>query len=116
MGLDQSINVYFNEDGRTTIASFRKVNWLHNWMHQMHCSKYGKIDSHDYNCIETELSREDLLKLQTDVITGNVQAVSGFFFGSQEIYEEDKEHLLNVIAKCLLYSARNQRVTYDSWW
>lgn len=116
MGLEQYINVCDNNQEKQEVAYFRKVNWLHNWMHNLHCKKYGAISAEDYNCVDTVLELSDLLELQKDVIEENIQSTSGFFFGTQEIYPEDKEQVLEVIAKCLVHRINKNKVTYDSWW
>lgn len=116
MGLDQYINVYDNQGDKQEVAYFRKVNWLHNWMHRLHCKKYGDIPAVNYNCVDTVLDVNDLLKLQKDVIEDNIQTVNGSFFGSQVIYLEDKEKVLEAVTKCLVHRINKNKVAYDSWW
>ena len=108
------------------IAYWRKHPNLHGWMEQLWREKRYKTqpsdasesvdpDSDTFNGIELELSREDIDRLEQDIIEGNLPSTSGFFFGSDsdEYYRpQDLEFVRQARVDLFL----GLRVFYNSSW
>ena len=108
------------------IAYWRKHPNLHGWMEQLWREKHYTTqpsdasepvdpDSDTFNGIELELSREDIDRLEQDIIEGNLPSTSGFFFGSDsdEYYRpQDLEFVRQARVDLFL----GLRVFYNSSW
>ena len=123
MGLDQYANARKGEpvtdengfvsypDGME-LAYWRKHPNLQGWMEELWRSKGN---DGEFNCVDVELSLEDLDELERDLDSDALPETEGFFFGqnSDHYYaEQDREFIL---------AARNAirdgyTVTYSSWW
>tara|TARA_Y100001937_G_scaffold97708_1_gene133150 strand:+ start:41 stop:439 length:399 start_codon:yes stop_codon:yes gene_type:complete len=131
MGLD----MYAQADGNE-IAYWRKHNRLHGWMEELWLSKGkpydGKLEDNplgDFNCVELELSLEDIEDLAVDIENQALPETGGFFFGSDSYtWNKDGEsnydileeyyHLetdLNFIKEARKALNKGQRVTYSAW-
>ena len=145
MGLDQYAyagfagqrNEYYNQEGEydpitqewtssgpTTkpreLAYWRKHPNLHGWMEQLWFEKgmpgTGNKDT-PFNCVELELTWEDIDRLEADIKNGHVAGLetTGFFFGnsSDSIYhEQDLQFCIDAKAEIFL----GFRVFYNSSW
>lgn len=102
-------------ESRKEIAYWRKHNNLHGWMENLYREK-GGVGT--FNCTPVELTFDDLLRLQQDIVfKKNLKPQEGFFFGSQEEYTyEDAECDLEFIGKAMYEIAIGNKVVYDSWW
>ena len=100
------------------IAYWRKHPNLHGWMEALWQEKGCVRDDEeqqDFNGIELELTREDIDRLEQDVIEGNLPATSGFFFGdgADDYYkEEDLKFIKEARAQLFL----GLKVFYNSSW
>ncbi len=114
MGLDMLAKTKDAEgnDLNSNLAFWRKHPNLHGWMEALYREKGGTEEQ--FNCIEVELTQEDLLRLQQDLLGQKLPEKSGFFFGRSrpEYIEGD----LLFVAKALFAISQGQRVFYDSWW
>jgi hypothetical protein len=129
MGLDQYAyartkdTLASNENATIELAYWRKHPNLQGWMEQRWLkrladegvtpeeSPYGSA----FNGVEFELTEEDLLVLELDIISGNLPETKGFFFGndSDEHYkEEDLEFVKEARANLFL----GLKVFYNSSW
>jgi hypothetical protein len=126
MGLDQyafivppvSEHEVIEEDkNHEDIAYWRKHNRLQGWMENLYRIKGGK---ETFNCVDLELTLEDLDKLEEDVKSFNLPQTGGFFFGDDSYSYDDKEE--QVIKDLeFINTARNSiiegnKVFYSSWW
>lgn len=119
MGLDQYAYVV---DGncREQIAQWRKHNRLQGWMESLAIERDIVSKSDEFNCVDLELSEDDLNKLETDIITFNLPKTDGFFFGADSydqmkmgyLHDEDMKFL--VMAREAL--SRGHKVVYSCWW
>lgn len=115
MGLDQYAHVRRAEesaDENAEIAYWRKHRCLQGWMENLYREKGGE---QEFNCVEVEITREDLAKLASDLIQDNLPDTSGFFWGNRnagDCLEED----FAFIAKALLAINSGLKVYYSSWW
>ncbi len=84
-------------------------------MQQLYASRTGITSPKDFNCVHVVLSRNDLFDLQKDIIDGNIQPVSGFFFGEQMICPEKKRQVMEAITLALLEVSEGKVVSYSAW-
>ena len=129
MGLDQYAyartkdTLRSNEDATIELAYWRKHPNLQGWMEQrwlervaeqgltLEESPYGS----SFNGVELELTEEDLLELELDIISGNLPETKGFFFGntSDDYYkEQDLAFVKEARANLFL----GLKVYYNSSW
>ena len=101
------------------IAYWRKHPNLHGWMERLwewKCKQQGvSINDSTFNGIELELTREDLDKLEEDVLNNALPGTTGFFFGNDadEFYRgKDLEFVKNARAELFM----GLRVFYNSSW
>jgi hypothetical protein len=123
MGLDQYANARkgeptTDEDGNKywknskELAYWRKHPHLQGFMEHLYAEKGGEGE---FNCVDVELTLEDIDDLETAVKGGGLPETGGFFFGddsSDHYKEEDLEFCANA-RKAL---ADGQTVIYSSWW
>lgn len=113
MGLDQYANARSklsleNEE----LAYWRKHPNLQGWMEELYHEKGG---TEDFNCVEVELTLEDLDALEKCVSDGGLPPTTGFFFGSPSD-ERYREQDLEFIEKAREAIANGKQVYYSSWW
>lgn len=101
------------------LAYWRKHPNLHGWMRTLWEAKGtpGHPPDTDFNCIELELSWEDIDMLEKNIKSGTVAnlGTTGFFFGnpSDEDYkEQDLQFCINAKAELFL----GRKVFYNSSW
>jgi hypothetical protein len=108
------------------IAYWRKHPNLHGWMEQLWRTKKHTVQPQDaseavdpesdiFNGIELELTREDIDRLEQDILDNNLPSTTGFFFGTDadEYYkEEDLQFVKEARAELFL----GLRVFYNSSW
>lgn len=92
---------------------WRKFNALHGWMHDLYLMRGGKGD---FNCKTVRLFMSDINDLKQICITKSLTPVSGFFFGAQEIYDEDWASLEKFLANAVVALDSGKALYYDSWW
>lgn len=112
------VNPEFTEAERATMnrdfAYWRKFNALHGWMQDLYERKGG---TGDFNCDYVRLKPEDIDSLEQAAKEMSLKPVAGFFFGSQDKFnEEDKEEVLDFCDKCRNAFANGLVVYYTSWW
>ena len=127
--------MYAQADGNE-LAYWRKHNRLHGWMEELWESKGkpydGKLEDNplgDFNCVELELSLEDIEDLAVDIENQSLPETVGFFFGgdsytwnkdgeANEDILEEYYHLetdLNFIKEARKALEKGQIVTYSAW-
>ena len=92
---------------------WRKHPNLQGWMENLYYEKDGESES--FNCVNVQLTWEDLEQLEKDIKEGDLPETCGFFFGndSDEYY---KEETLEFIEKGLDSIKNGYDVNYSSWW
>lgn len=96
-------------------AYWRKFNILHGWMAQLYRSKGGTDP--DFNCNTVRIELDDLDRLESCAKLGAMMPVPGFFFGSDEPFnEDDKQEVLGFVQRARDAIANGMAVYYDSWW
>ena len=123
MGLDQYATARKGEpskdaDGYTyyedsmELAYWRKHPNLQGWMEELYHEKGGE---EEFNCVDVELTLEDLDALEQSLDESALPETVGFFFGenSDDHYaEQDREFIREARAAI----KQGYTVVYNSWW
>ncbi len=129
MGLDQFAYTAAQENSQSTreLAYWRKHPNLQGWMEQLWRSKLDchnsdefvntKYPTGDFNGVELELTWEDLVQLEEDILNGHMASLQtvGFFFGDpkDDYYKEnDLEFIRHAKAELIV----GLKVFYNSSW
>ena len=98
------------------LAYWRKHPGLHGWMESLWLSKGSPGDwGSQFNCIELELTPEDIDLLENDILEGALPCTSGFFFGnSADDYNVDED--LQFIRDAAAWHFLGLKVFYNSSW
>jgi len=117
MGLDQyatTRNLKDESELGDEIAYWRKHNALQGWMEKLWRNKGGEGQ---FNCVEVELTYEDLEELENDLVADNLPETNGFFFGGDSRLDEHKMiETFKFIIKARRALDKGQEVVYSSWW
>ena len=99
------------------IAYWRKHPNLQGWMDQLWRRKgcHSDAPGDSFNGVELELTWEDLVELEQDILNGNLPATSGFFFGNDSD-DHYKEQDLKFIREAKAELIVGLRVFYNSSW
>lgn len=116
MGLDQ-----YAKDGITgePFAEWRKHNRLDGWMQQKYTSKGG---TEQFNCVPLELTIEDILELESVIISESLPLTSGFFYGRDSYKEYNdsewgyKQNDIEFIHDAKEILDQGHTVIYTNWW
>ena len=123
MGLDQYATARKGEpttddDGYTyyedsmDLAYWRKHPNLQGWMQELYYEKGGEGE---FNCVDVELTLEDLDALESTLDEEELPETVGFFFGSNaddHYAETDREFIVQARAAI----KKGYKVFYSSWW
>ena len=123
MGLDQYATARKgepskDEDGYTyykdsmELSYWRKHPNLQGWMEELYHEKGGE---ESFNCVDVELTLEDLEALEKSLDESALPETAGFFFGtdSGDYYaEQDREFIREARAAI----KQGYTVVYNSWW
>jgi len=118
MGLDQYAAIRLdtkNEHGEwdtEELAYWRKHPNLQGFMENLYTEKGG---TEEFNCVDVELTIEDIEALEISVKGEELPETGGFFFGgdSSEYYKEQDLEFCNDARKAL---ADGYTVIYSSWY
>ena len=95
------------------IHYWRKHPNLQGWMEELYYEKGG--ESPEFNCVNVQLTWEDLEKLEQNIKEGLLPETCGFFFGNNSD-EEYREETLEFVGKGLESIKNGYDVYYSSWW
>lgn len=100
-------------DEENELAYWRKHPNLQGWMEQLYREKGG--DAESFNCVDVELTHEDLDRLAADINAASLPHTEGFFFGSpsDNYYEEADREFIRQAREAL---DNGYTVVYTSWW
>ncbi len=118
MGLDQNAYSVDENDERVEIAYWRKHNRLQGWMEQRYVDKGGK---EEFNCVDLELTEEDINDLETAIEDRELPETGGFFFGNDSYSDYEGEYGYKQVDIDFIEKARQilesgNRVVYSCWW
>ncbi|MCA1494777.1 phosphoglycerate kinase [Ensifer sp. NBAIM29] len=100
------------EEATTPLHYWRKHPNLHGWMERLYREKGGK--DANFNCLNLQLTAEDLDRLETAIRDRTLPHTEGFFFGVSDGSEVDDD--LAFVAKARDALAAGLAVFYVSWW
>ena len=118
MGLDQFAFAIDNNGEKVELAYWRKHPNLQGWMEMLWNSR-GRPNAHDndnsFNCVELELTKQDLDDLEQDIANANLPETVGFFFGSNSdaVYGQQDLEFVKKARKAL---DNGLTVVDYSWW
>ncbi len=96
------------------IAYWRKFHHLHGWMAGLYEEKGGQEDC--FNCCNVRLNEADLDRLALALDEDRLAQTPGFFFGDDEINEQDIVDTRAFITAAREAIRHGEAVFYDSWW
>ena len=99
-------------DDSIELATWRKHPNLQGWMEELWYEKGGEGD---FNCVELELTLENLDALEATLDEEALPETAGFFFGGNaddENAEADREFIVQARAAI----KQGYTVVYSSWW
>ena len=112
-GNEEEVVEYYNEwDDTIQLAEWRKHPNLQGWMEELWYEKGGEGE---FNCVDLELTLEDLDALEATLDEEALPETVGFFFGtdSSDYYAEtDREFIVQARAAI----KQGYTVVYSSWW
>lgn len=94
------------------IAYWRKHPNLQGWMEELYHEKGGE---EEFNCVDLELTLEDLDALEQSLDEADLPETTGFFFGTDSSIhyaEQDREFIREARAAI----KQGYTVVYSSWW
>jgi hypothetical protein len=95
------------------LAYWRKHPNLQGWMEQL--AQQKGLEYKTFNGVELELTREDLDRLEQDILAGALPTTRGFFFGdNSDEYYRDRDLEFVRLARAELFMGL--RVFYNSSW
>ena len=103
---------YLEWDDTIELASWRKHPNLQGWMEELWYEKGGEGE---FNCVELELTLEDLDALEATLDEEALPETAGFFFGGNaddHYAEADREFIVQASAAI----KQGYKVVYSSWW
>ena len=100
--------------GKQELAYWRKFNHLHGWMEKLYRTKGGMEE--EFNCTTVRLNEDDLDSLEQALRNGELEAMYGFFFGSDEIDQSDVNTTVQFIKDARQAIKDDMAVFYDNWW
>ena len=112
-GNEEEVVEYYNEwDDTIELAEWRKHPNLQGWMEELWYEKGGEGE---FNCVELELTLEDLDALEATLDEEALPETAGFFFGGNaddHYAEADREFIVQARAAI----KKGYKVFYSSWW
>ena len=112
-GNEEELVEYYNEwDDTIELATWRKHPNLQGWMQELYYEKGGEGE---FNCVDVELTFEDLDALEATLDEEELPETVGFFFGSNaddHYAEADREFIREARAAI----KKGYTVVYSSWW
>ena len=112
-GVEQKgVNEYLQWDDTIQLAEWRKHPNLQGWMQELWYEKGGEGE---FNCVELEITLDDLNALEATLDEEELPETVGFFFGSNaddHYAEADREFIVQARAAI----KQGYKVIYSSWW
>ena len=112
-GNEEEVVEYYNEwDDTIDLAEWRKHPNLQGWMENLWYEKGGEGE---FNCVELEITLNDLNALEATLDEEALPETAGFFFGGNaddHYAEADREFIVQARAAL----KQGYKVFYSSWW
>ena len=103
---------YLEWDDTIQLAEWRKHPNLQGWMQELYYEKGGEGE---FNCVDLELTLDDLNSLEATLDEEELPETVGFFFGGNaddHYAETDREFIVQARAAI----KQGYKVIYSSWW
>ena len=108
----EDVEEYLEWDDTIELATWRKLPNLQGWMQNLYYEKGG---GEEFNCVDLELTLDDLNALEATLDEEELPETIGFFFGSNaddHYAEADREFIVQARAAI----KQGYTVVYSSWW
>ena len=108
----KDVEEYLEWDDTIELATWRKHPNLQGWMQNLYYEKGG---GEEFNCVDLELTLNDLDALEATLDEEELPETVGFFFGSNaddHYAEADREFIVQARAAI----KQGYTVVYSSWW
>ena len=108
----KGVNEYLKWDDTIQLAEWRKHPNLQGWMENLWYEKGGEGE---FNCVELEITLNDLNALEATLDEEELPETVGFFFGTDSSIhyaEADREFIVQARAAI----KQGYTVVYSSWW
>ena len=108
----EDVEEYLEWDDTIELATWRKHPNLQGWMQNLYYEKGG---GEEFNCVDLELTLDDLNALEATLDEEELPETIGFFFGSNaddHYAEADREFIVQARAAI----KQGYTVVYSSWW
>ena len=108
----EDVEEYLEWDDTIELATWRKHPNLQGWMQNLYYEKGG---GEEFNCVDLELTLDDLNALEAPLDEEELPETIGFFFGSNaddHYAEADREFIVQARAAI----KQGYTVVYSSWW
>ena len=108
----EDVEEYLEWDDTIELATWRKHPNLQGWMQNLYYEKGG---GEEFNCVDLELTLDDLNALEATLDEEELPETIGFFFGSKaddHYAEADREFIVQARAAI----KQGYTVVYSSWW
>ena len=108
----KDVEEYLEWEDTIELAEWRKHPNLQGWMEELYHEKGGE---EEFNCVDVELTLDDLDALEQSLDESALPETVGFFFGtdSGDYYaEQDREFIREARAAI----KQGYTVVYNSWW
>lgn len=104
--------VDFDQKEASELHYWRKHPNLHGWMEALYREKGGSAEV--FNCVNLQLTREDLDRLEAAIKARRLPHTIGFFFGETDGTETEDD--LAFVQKAREALDAGLTVFYTSWW
>ena len=118
MGLDQTAYKVRQDGERVDLAYWRKHNRLQGWMEERYTVKGGM---EEFNCVDLELTEDDIDDLEVAIDGMALPVTGGFFFGddsygyyNNEYGDKEDDHKFIKDARAAL--GAGWKIVYSCWW
>ncbi len=108
----EGVEEYLEWDDTIELATWRKHPNLQGWMQNLYYEKGG---GEEFNCVDLELTLDDLNALEATLDEEELPETIGFFFGGNaddHYAEADREFIVQARAAI----KQGYTVVYNSWW
>tara|TARA_Y100000361_G_scaffold83619_1_gene74020 strand:- start:91 stop:510 length:420 start_codon:yes stop_codon:yes gene_type:complete len=108
----EGVDEYLEWDDTIELAEWRKHPNLQGWMESLW---HVKGNSGEFNCVDLELTLDDLSALEKALDNEALPETAGFFFGGNaddHYAEADREFIVQARAAI----KQGYKVVYSSWW
>lgn len=119
MGLDQNAFAVDKKNKKIELCYWRKHPNLQGWMENLWqskgCPNPNENDPEVFNCVDLELTADDIDNFEKDMLSESLPETTGFFFGENSD-EHYKEQDAEFVVKARKELKKGNKVFYSSWW